>query len=206
MIRANGFRRSDFSRRAVSTRSSLGSSCSLRATWYTFRHMRERCSQGGQDSNLQPAVLETAALPIEPPPYSSRVSRKAGPEARVVPRPAEPTKMGTTKLGQKSSPLSVFEDGTGTKHTAGMSLWWMPRDGQPPHPPSQTAREPPGECPGTGLSVSRPTAGMGLWWMAGEGKPPHRQLESAREPPGECPGTGLSVSRPTAGMGPFGWR
>jgi hypothetical protein len=25
-------------------------------------------SQGGQDSNLQPAVLETAALPIEPPP------------------------------------------------------------------------------------------------------------------------------------------
>ena len=24
--------------------------------------------QGGQDSNLQPAVLETAALPIEPPP------------------------------------------------------------------------------------------------------------------------------------------
>jgi hypothetical protein len=25
--------------------------------------------QGGQDLNLQPAVLETAALPIEPPPY-----------------------------------------------------------------------------------------------------------------------------------------
>ena len=25
--------------------------------------------QGGQDSNLQPAVLETAALPIEPPPF-----------------------------------------------------------------------------------------------------------------------------------------
>ena len=24
--------------------------------------------QGGQDSNLQPAVLETAALPVEPPP------------------------------------------------------------------------------------------------------------------------------------------
>jgi len=29
-------------------------------------------SQGGQDSNLQPAVLETAALPIEPPPYSAK--------------------------------------------------------------------------------------------------------------------------------------
>jgi hypothetical protein len=28
----------------------------------------EITSQGGQDSNLQPAVLETAALPIEPPP------------------------------------------------------------------------------------------------------------------------------------------
>ncbi len=28
--------------------------------------------QGGQDSNLQPAVLETAALPIEPPPYGSK--------------------------------------------------------------------------------------------------------------------------------------
>jgi len=26
--------------------------------------------QGGQDSNLQPAVLETAALPIEPPPLA----------------------------------------------------------------------------------------------------------------------------------------
>src|SRR6218665_1370231 len=144
-IRANGFRRSDFSRRAVSTRSSLGSSCSLRATWYTFRHMRERCSQGGQDSNLQPAVLETAALPIEPPPYRSRASRKAGPKGRVLPRPAEPTKMGTTKLGQKSTPLTGFEDGTGTKHTDGMSLWWMPRDGQPPHPPSQTSRASPAQ-------------------------------------------------------------
>jgi hypothetical protein len=28
--------------------------------------------QGGQDSNLQPAVLETAALPIEPPPYGAK--------------------------------------------------------------------------------------------------------------------------------------
>jgi hypothetical protein len=26
--------------------------------------------QGGQDLNLQPAVLETAALPIEPPPFA----------------------------------------------------------------------------------------------------------------------------------------
>ena len=31
-----------------------------------------RESQGGQDLNLQPAVLETAALPIEPPPYRDR--------------------------------------------------------------------------------------------------------------------------------------
>jgi hypothetical protein len=30
---------------------------------------RVRRLQGGQDSNLQPAVLETAALPIEPPPF-----------------------------------------------------------------------------------------------------------------------------------------
>jgi hypothetical protein len=28
--------------------------------------------QGGQDSNLQPAVLETAALPIEPPPFAAK--------------------------------------------------------------------------------------------------------------------------------------
>jgi len=28
--------------------------------------------QGGQDSNLQPAVLETAALPIEPPPSAAK--------------------------------------------------------------------------------------------------------------------------------------
>jgi hypothetical protein len=30
--------------------------------------------QGGQDSNLQPAVLETAALPIEPPPFALKRS------------------------------------------------------------------------------------------------------------------------------------
>jgi hypothetical protein len=30
--------------------------------------------QGGQDLNLQPAVLETAALPIEPPPYELKSS------------------------------------------------------------------------------------------------------------------------------------
>jgi hypothetical protein len=30
--------------------------------------------QGGQDLNLQPAVLETAALPIEPPPYERNPS------------------------------------------------------------------------------------------------------------------------------------
>src|ERR1700676_49799 len=39
--------------------------------------------QGGQDSNLQPAVLETAALPIAPPP--SRV-RQANPPYRTAVR------------------------------------------------------------------------------------------------------------------------
>ena len=38
-------------------------------------------SQGGQDLNLQPAVLETAALPIEPPPYRA--------QRRPATRPAE---------------------------------------------------------------------------------------------------------------------
>jgi hypothetical protein len=34
------------------------------------RHCFSKALQGGQDLNLQPAVLETAALPIEPPPYA----------------------------------------------------------------------------------------------------------------------------------------
>jgi hypothetical protein len=33
------------------------------------KHCPKKSLQGGQDLNLQPAVLETAALPIEPPPY-----------------------------------------------------------------------------------------------------------------------------------------
>jgi hypothetical protein len=32
----------------------------------------EQLAQGRQDSNLQPAVLETAALPIAPLPYGSK--------------------------------------------------------------------------------------------------------------------------------------
>jgi hypothetical protein len=32
--------------------------------------------QGGQDLNLQPAVLETAALPIEPPPFAFATRQK----------------------------------------------------------------------------------------------------------------------------------
>ena len=36
--------------------------------------LTERDLQGGQDSNLQPAVLETAALPIEPPPFAREVN------------------------------------------------------------------------------------------------------------------------------------
>src|SRR5690625_5384606 len=35
--------------------------------------------QGRQDSNLQPAVLETAALPIAPPPSARRTSRGPAP-------------------------------------------------------------------------------------------------------------------------------
>jgi hypothetical protein len=34
----------------------------------------EQLAQGRQDSNLQPAVLETAALPIAPLPYGSKTS------------------------------------------------------------------------------------------------------------------------------------
>jgi hypothetical protein len=47
-------------------------------------------SQGGQDSNLQPAVLETAALPIEPPPYATRL---AGSQARNRLPDAPPTRL-----------------------------------------------------------------------------------------------------------------
>src|SRR5690606_13525800 len=77
-IRANGFFRSARSRLAFATTSSLGSSITLRATLTTLSagdpaHSRAPDSQGGQDSNLQPAVLETAALPIEPPPYVARL-------------------------------------------------------------------------------------------------------------------------------------
>src|ERR1700712_1011980 len=77
--RANGLRLSARSFRAFATMSSLGSSITLRATLTTFQYIcflynEQYCSsralQGGQDLNLQPAVLETAALPIEPPPYA----------------------------------------------------------------------------------------------------------------------------------------
>ena len=69
-MREKGFRRAARSRFALATTSSLGSSITFRATSYTFRGPAFIAgSQGGQDSNLQPAVLETAALPIEPPPY-----------------------------------------------------------------------------------------------------------------------------------------
>jgi hypothetical protein len=56
--------------------------------------------QGGQDLNLQPAVLETAALPIEPPPYGIRTM----PGILELLRPrrirfTETMKMGAEKLG-----------------------------------------------------------------------------------------------------------
>ena len=44
------------------------SACHLRPPLAVVVLVLRPSSQGGQDSNLQPAVLETAALPIEPPP------------------------------------------------------------------------------------------------------------------------------------------
>jgi hypothetical protein len=52
------------------------------ATVTTFRivaRYRPDELQGGQDLNLQPAVLETAALPIEPPPYGAETPASAPP-------------------------------------------------------------------------------------------------------------------------------
>src|SRR5579863_10750031 len=39
---------------------------------FTKPHLPRKFWQGGQDSNLQPAILETAALPIAPPPFDCR--------------------------------------------------------------------------------------------------------------------------------------
>ena len=39
-----------------------------------YNRLLRQFEQGGQDSNLQPAVLETAALPIEPPPFEALTS------------------------------------------------------------------------------------------------------------------------------------
>jgi hypothetical protein len=48
----------------------------------------EQHAQGRQDSNLQPAVLETAALPIAPLPYGSKTNHAARsanfPEAQAI--------------------------------------------------------------------------------------------------------------------------
>src|SRR3954468_3283644 len=79
--RANGPRLSSRSRRALATTSSEGSSITFLATLTTFHRWSPytACtgdSQGGQDSNLQPAVLETAALPIEPPPLARNLFRR----------------------------------------------------------------------------------------------------------------------------------
>jgi hypothetical protein len=54
--------------------------------------------QGGQDSNLQPAVLETAALPIEPPPYGDEILRLFG-DAFHPGDLLDRMKMGAKKLG-----------------------------------------------------------------------------------------------------------
>jgi hypothetical protein len=48
----------------------------------------EQHAQGRQDSNLQPAVLETAALPIAPLPYGAKnvpaVLAPSFPEAQTI--------------------------------------------------------------------------------------------------------------------------
>src|SRR6476620_7213501 len=100
-MRPNGPRRSARSFLAFSTMSSLGSSTTFLATALTaFQLSRNPCGpvspnqgallperpspidvQGGQDSNLQPAVLETAALPIEPPPSADSEPGHASPRS-----------------------------------------------------------------------------------------------------------------------------
>jgi hypothetical protein len=59
--------------------------------------------QGGQDLNLQPAVLETAALPIEPPPYvpDQIVPDQIVPD-QIVPDQIWPNQVGRNR--QASSP------------------------------------------------------------------------------------------------------
>src|SRR4051794_3186856 len=84
-IRANGPRLASRSRLAFATTSSLGSSITFRATSVTpfvGRYVSTDL-QGGQDLNLQPAVLETAALPIEPPPYGIRRTPWIASPARI---------------------------------------------------------------------------------------------------------------------------
>jgi hypothetical protein len=58
------------------------------ATVTTFRKLPIRTGarvelQGGQDLNLQPAVLETAALPIEPPPFAEEIAPLRTPVAEL---------------------------------------------------------------------------------------------------------------------------
>ena len=48
----------------------------------------EQLAQGRQDSNLQPAVLETAALPIAPLPYGAKTSSGQFPQTFLRHRPS----------------------------------------------------------------------------------------------------------------------
>ena len=77
----------------------------------TFRKLPTRaCArfelQGGQDLNLQPAVLETAALPIEPPPFAVQLSSSARFTPRVSPE------MGIRNDGRFQLPRSSVGDGS----------------------------------------------------------------------------------------------
>src|SRR5690554_1191601 len=60
------FARSAFARSTTSPLSSI--SLLLNAHPFVSYTGPRKSSQGGQDSNLQPTVLETVALPIAPPP------------------------------------------------------------------------------------------------------------------------------------------
>src|SRR5712691_5603840 len=56
---------------------------------------------GGRDSNSQPLVLETSALPVELPPYAARVERHTADERRsaktTAGRSRGPTPRGTDR-------------------------------------------------------------------------------------------------------------
>src|SRR5687768_1365450 len=81
----------------------------------------EQLAQGRQDSNLQPAVLETAALPIAPLPYGPKLARGAKtnhvcpgfPEAHAIIVFSTPVNQSTQELRLRRT--SHFPDRFETK-------------------------------------------------------------------------------------------